>query len=151
MHIRSTSCSKGDTRVNVLCCYVQGTMWPTQHQHRNTQIYEMIHNLHSKNVNLSEEMKIQKEIKLPPHFFPVGKLENLQCLGIVMETTGFIPYSLTIGERNTTQLQDGIARNFLNWVQQEGGTLAWVFLATLWHDMRLRATMWMGLFPHSDP
>ena len=61
----------------------------------------------------------------------MGKLENLQCLGIVMATIGFIPYSLTIGERNTTQLQAGIARNFLNWVQQERGTLAWVFLAAL--------------------
>jgi len=73
----------------------------------------------------------------------------LQRLGMVMAIAGLIPACLAMGERNTAHRQAGIARAFLTWVQQEAGTLALALLAAPMQGLRLRATVLMGVLPHS--
>ena len=89
----------------------------------------------------------ERNWNLLPHFCPAWRWAMLQRLGIVMATAGFSPASLAMGERKTAQIQVGIARSFLIWVQHAGGTLVWAFWAAPIHGVRLRATVLRGLFP----
>ncbi|OID22503.1 hypothetical protein A7L48_18990 [Acinetobacter baumannii] len=66
-----------------------------------------------------------------------------------MATAGWIPACFAMGERKTAHMQAGIVRTFLTWVQQAGGTLALAFLAAPMQGLRLRATVLIGVFPHS--
>jgi len=93
-------------------------------------------------------MKME-ESNLLPHFFPAERLAILQRLGMVMATAGLIPACFAMGERKTAHIHFGIARTFLTWVQQAGGTLTLALLAAPMHGLILRATVLMGVFPHS--
>ena len=100
---------------------------------------------------MGEDIKMQEERNLLPHFCPAWRLAILQRLGIVMATAGFIPASFAMGERRTAQIQAGMASNLLIWVQQAGGTLALAFVAAPRQGLRLRAIVLMGVFPQGAP
>ena len=76
-------------------------------------------------MNVGEEIKMQEERNLLPHFCQAWPLAILQRLGVVMETTGFIPTSFAMGERQIAQIQADMASNLLILVQE--GRLSWDF------------------------